>query len=66
VRSFAHAVLLDRENGQKLILDRLVEKESQLQEDVWLVANGVQQMLDSCSGKVVKDYNGVRWSWHVA
>ncbi|MAA61600.1 beta-ketoacyl synthase chain length factor [Idiomarina sp. UBA3176] len=66
VRSFAHAVLLDRKNGQKLILDRLVEKESQLQEDVWLVANGVQQMLDSCSGKVVKDYNGVRWSWHVA
>lgn len=66
VKNFAHAVLLDRENGQELILDRLVAKESQLQNDVWLVASCVQQMLDTRSGKVVKDYNGVRWSWHVA
>ena len=39
VTGFSHAVLLDRENGQELILDRRVGKESQLQEDVWSVAN---------------------------
>lgn len=66
VTGFSHAVLLDRENGQELILDRLVAKESQLKEDVWSVANSVQKMLDARGGKVVKDYNGVRWSWHVA
>lgn len=66
VKSFSHAVLLDRENGQELILDRLVAKESQLQDDVWSVASSIQQMLDASSGKLVKGYNGVRWSWHVA
>lgn len=64
-KGFAHAVLLHRENGQKLILDRQVDKESQLQDDVWLVANSVQQMLEARSGNVVRDYNGVRWGWHV-
>jgi len=66
LKSFAQAVLLHRENGQELILDRRVEKESQLQDDVWQVANSVQQMLDAGDGTVRKDYNGVRWSWHVA
>ena len=65
VTGFSHAVLLDRENGQELILDRRVGKESQLQEDVWSVANSVQKILDA-GGKVIQDYNGVRWSWHVA
>jgi hypothetical protein len=66
ITGFAHAVLLDRKNGQELILDRQVEKKSRLQEDVWRVANSVQEMLDARGGKVVKDYNKVRWSWHVA
>ncbi|WP_287816352.1 beta-ketoacyl synthase chain length factor [Idiomarina sp.] len=66
VTGFSHAVLLDRENGQELILDRRVGKESQLQEDVWSVANSVQKILDAGGGKVVQDYNKVRWSWHVA
>ncbi|MBJ7266203.1 beta-ketoacyl synthase chain length factor [Idiomarina abyssalis] len=66
VTGFSHAVLLHRKNGQELILDRRVGKESQLQEDVWSVANSVQKILDAGGDKVVKDYNGVRWSWHVA
>jgi len=66
LKGFAHSVLLDRENGQELVLDRLVAKESQLKDDVWLVADSVQRMLEARSGKVVKDYNGVRWSWYVA
>jgi len=66
VTGFSHAVLLHRKNGQELILDRRVGKESQLQEDVWSVANSVQKILDAGGGKVVQDYNKVRWSWHVA
>lgn len=66
VTGFSHAVLLHRKNGKELILDRRVGKESQLQEDVWSVANSVQKILDAGGGKVVQDYNKVRWSWHVA
>ncbi|MDV6316406.1 beta-ketoacyl synthase chain length factor [Idiomarina sp. HP20-50] len=64
LKGFSQAILLDRENGQELILDRRIKKESQLQDDVYSVANNVQQILDARGGKVVNGYNGVIWSWH--